>query len=283
MVLLYIFVNLTHTDAADDCLPNVGENGPLTSVTLIVKTWESRSSNYHFDDPEITSTDTRTIPKSSQVSTVSGANVRFYGKELCVAVTMITEKERSDGSVERSSSCGKSCFGVGGGTRLQFYSGTFGRPTSTNPPCCFSGSIKSLEFSIPAPPTTPPPSLTCVKCGASDDCVSESSTQTCNSGEKCFTLKLQREDTDEVVTVKGCSHELRYWGEKLDCDYECKSNVQLWPDRRVYHHSVCVSCCSGNKCNVDRDDSEVSSFANSNGNNFLAAIFAFFSLIYAMM
>lgn len=49
---------------------------------------------------------------------VSGVNVCFYGKEFCVVVIMIIEKECSDGSVERRFFCGKLCFGVGGGICL---------------------------------------------------------------------------------------------------------------------------------------------------------------------
>lgn len=203
--------------------------------------------------PELLSSVSYTVQKSSEVSRVGGVNVRFYGKELCVAVTKVTETGKDDGSTDRSSVCQKSCFGVGGGTRLDTYSGSFGRTTSTNPICCYWGRITTLRFSIPAAPTTPPSSYDCIKCGPVDDCDgagAESSTETCNPGEKCMTLKLQKKQTDEVVTIKGCSRVLRYWGKKLDCDYQCKNNVPLWPENRVYHYSVCVSCCAGNKCNV---------------------------------
>lgn len=215
-----------------------------------------------FDEPEMLSSESRTVPKSSEVSMVSGANVRFYGKEICVAVTKVTELEKHDG-IDRSSSCEKSCFGVGSGTRLEIYSGTFGRPSPSDPACCFSGRIKTLRFFIPAPPTSPPPSYECVTCGPVDDCNSagaDSSTETCQAGEKCFTLKLQRKETSEVVTIKGCSHVLRYWGKHLDCDYQCKSNVRLWPDTPNYHYSVCASCCQGNKCNAHSVSSGVSSY-----------------------
>ena len=229
-----------------------------------------------FGDPEMLSSESYTVSKSSEVSRVGGASVRFYGKQLCVAVTQVTEVERHDGIIDRSSSCQKSCLDVGGGTRLEIYSGSFGRPSSTNPPCCFWGRTKTLRFSIPAPPTTPPATYECIKCSG-DDCDgegAESSTETCRPGEKCFTLKLQKKKTSEVVTVKGCSHVLRYWGKKLDCDYQCKNNVPLDPEYRDYHYSVCVSCCSGNTCNRDI----VSSGAGSNRIPFLRRSQHYFSL-----
>ena len=112
-----------------------------------------------FDDPVMVSSNTFTVSKGFEVSRLSGANVRFYGEELCVAVTKYTEVEQNDGTTKTSSVCLKSCLSVGGATRLDTYSGTFGRPLSTNPPCCYRGLIKYLRFSIPAPPTTPPPPI----------------------------------------------------------------------------------------------------------------------------
>ena len=97
------------------------------------------------------SSDTFTVQESSKVSRLGGANVRFYGEELCVAVTKVTEVEKQDGTTDRSSACLKSCFGVGGGTRLDTYSGTFGRITSNNPPCCLSGKTTTLRFQFPHP------------------------------------------------------------------------------------------------------------------------------------
>lgn len=279
LVVLSILARLSMADAADDCVPNIGTSGPLMSVTLVVRTWEQRSSNFHFDDPDLTSTQTFQIPKDSRSSKIGSANVRFYGKELCVAVKKVKETERRDGSIDRSSSCQKSCFGVGGGARLQFYEGTFGTISSSNPPCCLSGSIKTYEFSIPAPPTTPPPSYTCVTCSAADDCSTKSSTDTCHSGEKCFTLKLQKKETSEVATVKGCSHQLRYWGKNLDCNYQCKNNVRLWPDEPGHHYSVCVSCCSGNKCNGQK----VTSGARSSESKFFAMVITLFFTVHILI
>lgn len=227
------------------------------------------------------SSDSFTIPKSSQVSTVGGASVRFYGEEICVAVTKITERGKNDGSTDRSSVCQKSCFRVGGGTRLDTYSGSFGRPSSTNPPCCYWGKTVTLRFSIPAPPTTPPPSYECIKCGPADDCDgAESSTETCNSGEKCLTLNLQKKENGEVATIKGCSHVLRYWGKNLYCDFECKKNVKLWPEKRDYHYSVCVSCCSGNKCNAKSQANNVSSGAGAYGYTLFVMIVTLFFTAY---
>lgn len=234
-----------------------------------------------FEDPEMLSAKSYTVPKSSEVSLVEGASVRFYGKQLCVAVTKVTEVERGhDGIIDRSSSCQKSCIGVGGGRRLEIYSGSFGRPSSSNPSCCFWGRIKTLRFFIPAPPTSPPASYECIKCGPADDCDGageESSTETCRPGEKCFTLKLQKKQTSEVVTVKGCSHVLRYWGKNLYCDYQCKSNVPLDPGSSDYHYSICVSCCSGNKCNKQ---DKVSSGAGSTKNTFFATVATLFFTAY---
>ena len=206
-----------------------------------------------FDDPVMVSSKTFTVSKGFEVSRLSGANVRFYGEELCVAVTKYTEVEQNDGTTKTSSVCLKSCLSVGGATRLDTYSGTFGRPLSTNPPCCYSGLIKYLRFSIPAPPTTPPPSYQCIECFDCDGAGTKISTSTCNAGEKCFTLKLQKHQDGEVVIVKGCSHHLRNWGKNLYCEDECKSNVRLWPDDSYSrHYSVCVSCCSGDKCNGEK-------------------------------
>ena len=244
---------------------------------------KSQDLNFFFlqhEDPEMLSSKSYTVPKSSEVSLVEGASVRFYGKELCVAVTKVTEVERGhDGIIDRSSSCEKSCIGVGGGTRIEIYSGSFGKPSSTNPPCCFWGRIKTLRFSIPAPPTSPPPSYECFKCSPADcdGAAAESSTETCRIGEKCFTLKLQKKQTSEVATVKGCSHVLRYWGKNLDCDYQCKSNVPLDPGSRDYHYSVCVSCCSGNKCNKE---DKVSSGAGSTRKTFFATMATLFFTVY---
>ena len=44
-----------------------------------------------FDDPVMVSSNTFTVSKGFEVSRLSGANVRFYGEELCVAVTKYTE------------------------------------------------------------------------------------------------------------------------------------------------------------------------------------------------
>ena len=224
------------------------------------------------------SSNTFTVSKGSEVSRLNGANVRFYGEELCVAVTKYTEVEQNDGTTKSSSVCLKSCLSVGGATRLDTYSGTFGRPSSTNPPCCYSGLIKYLRFSIPAPPTTPPPSYQCIECSDCDGAGTRISTITCNAGEKCFTLKLQKHQDGEVVTVKGCSHHLRNWGKNLYCEDqpECKSNVRLWPDESR-HYSVCVSCCSGDKCNGKKSvGSGVSFYGHNRHMMILALIFGVF-------
>ena len=47
LVVLSILARLSMADAADDCVPNIGTSGPLMSVTLVVRTWEQRSSNFH--------------------------------------------------------------------------------------------------------------------------------------------------------------------------------------------------------------------------------------------
>ena len=228
------------------------------------------------------SSDTFTVQESSKVSRLGGANVRFYGEELCVAVAKVTEVEKQDGTTDRSSACLKSCFGVGGGTRLDTYSGTFGRITSNNPPCCLSGKTTTLRFSIPAPPTTPPPSYQCTACTGCEDSDARRSTETCNPGDKCFTLKLQKQKDGEVVTVKGCSHGLRYWGKNLDCDDQCKNDVRLWPERSR-HYSVCVSCCSGDKCN-DKNKKLVSGAGSHRHTLYVMIItlsFTFISMIWS--
>ena len=208
-----------------------------------------------FSDPVLISTDSYTVPKSSKASTLPGsANVRFYGEDLCVAVTKITEVERLDGTIDRSSVCQKSCFGVGGGDSLDTYSGTFGRPMDTDPLCCYYGRTDTLRFSIPTPPTLPPPSYECMKCFDCDAPGAKSSIQTCDPGDKCFTVKLQHlKKENNLTTIKGCSHRLQHWGEDLYCDYQCEYNVPLWdvPGPYIYY-KICVSCCSGNKCNVNK-------------------------------
>lgn len=170
---------------------------------------------------------------------------RFYGTELCFAVRQYTERE-NDGDVKRSSSCEKSCLRIGSRTRVTTYRSTGIKITSQNPMCCTWSTTKELRLSIPAPPTQPPPSYQCVDCSG-DSCDDLTPRiNTCDAGDKCYILKLQR--TSEVVTVKGCSSNLHYWGKGLSCDYKCKSNVRL-DSYSGRHKSVCVSCCTGNKCN----------------------------------
>lgn len=192
-----------------------------------------------------------TVAKSSKVSTIEGANIRFYGNQLCVAVKKMIERDPGDGGPSKiTSACLKQCFGVGSGTRLDIYDGSGGRITSTNPPCCLWGRNKELRFSIPPPPTTPPAQYQCLECTGCGPNDPPSRSQTCNAGDKCFTLKLQRQKDADVTVVKGCSHNLRYWGDKLGCDFKCQSDVRISSEeysRRYYN--VCASCCEGNKCN----------------------------------
>ena len=47
LAFLYLLGKLTLANAQDNCLPEVGESGSLTSVALIIQTWETRSSNFH--------------------------------------------------------------------------------------------------------------------------------------------------------------------------------------------------------------------------------------------
>ena len=204
-------------------------------------------------DPERLSVRSYTVRRDAGVLTLdSNIQARFYGAQLCIAVRQVYETEKQNGDVDRSTSCDKSCLRAGSRTRVTTYRGSGGRIISNSPPCCLWGRTTELRLAIPAPPTTPPPLYECVDCSGDRCDVTNPKTDTCDAGDKCYTLKLQK--STEVVTVKGCSSKLRYWGKRLDCDYECKSDVTI-DEYGGRYHKVCVSCCTGNKCNYGNTNS----------------------------
>ncbi|EDO34416.1 predicted protein [Nematostella vectensis] len=234
---------------ADECKPPNGNSGDKDSVVVIVQKWETRTSNFHTSAPVMLSSNAYTVHKSDTVNRVGEANMRFYGQQLCAAVTLVTERVKDDGTSTTSTSCNSQCISIGGRTTLKQYDGSGGRIQSSDPVCCFWARDVELRIYIPPPPTTPPPTYSCIQCTGCGDKDVEARTVDCPPGDKCYTLKLQREASAAATVIKGCSHMLRYWGYRLDCDYGCKTDVKLDKDYGRRYHSVCASCCYGEKCN----------------------------------
>lgn len=204
--------------------------------------------------PTMLSANTYIVRRDAGLVSVGGIEARFYGNELCFAVRQYNEEQKNSGEVKRSSSCEKSCLRRGSGMRVTTFRSIGIKITSQNPFCCTWSTTRELRLSTPTPPTTPPPSYQCLDCSADRCAVTNPIINNCRAGDKCYVLKLQR--TTEVVTVKGCSSQMHYWGKDLSCDYKCKKNVK---NDGYRYHSICVSCCAGNKCNSEDTSGSVRS------------------------
>lgn len=94
-----------------------------------------------------------------------------------------------------------------------------------------------------------PKCVTCNGCSQND-----AATTYCDEGDKCFTVKLQEKKSSNVKILKGCSSMLHNVSYGLSCEYKCKNNVELFGNHGNRYHSVCVSCCSEDSCNLRHDE-----------------------------
>lgn len=223
----------------DTCLPDNVNVGDLESVQITVSQKTVTSTNYHTNEPEIFTTVKTVNKKMDGLSNLDGLKTRFHGDNICFSYV---EPKETEGS-PTTYTCHKECMtNTAGYASIETYTGTGGRPESTDPFCCFWGRTVTLILRTATPPTTPPPTYMCPRCVS--DCVMEK----CKPGDKCYTITSQMKKGDELSILKGCQSELKYWVDGMYCDSGCKYNRRM-DSSGPRRYMICVSCCTGDNCN----------------------------------
>lgn len=187
----------------------------------------------------------------------SNIKARLYGGQLCLAVRTVTKKEVTTGHFDRTLSCYRSCLGNEGRKTVTNLKDSGGRIVNSNPPCYFRERRTELRISTNFSTaeqftTSRPPRLNCVSCYGRSCSHNNSVTKLCDIGDKCYTVRLQEKKLSNATLSKGCTSSLPYVDSSLDCDYKCKKDVNLLSlgMQGKRYHSVCVSCCSTDNCNL---------------------------------
>ncbi|XP_044180657.1 uncharacterized protein LOC114969902 [Acropora millepora] len=226
------------------CNPRDGKIGTAESIIVQIDRFDDTSVNFRRDKPRLLSTLHRTISNNGKIYFLDfNLKAKFHGREVCLSTLKETILNQKGADERKIYTCEHVCLEVGNAGSLVTNSSSGGKLWPGKRCCVWNRN----RFYMLATMNEGPKCLSCL----GSKCLKENgTTKQCRPGDKCVAISLKqkqnktKKNSSVVPIMLGCSsdHSLRGY----TCNDGCKREVNLVGSGTS---TVCVRCCTGNKCN----------------------------------